>query len=810
MLLTTGLQAQQISLETIWETEIGARSEEQFFAGTRTSDNSILLVGRTAKRNQRQDGWIVNMAEDGTELWEYISGGGSNDRFNDVIASPGGNYIAVGSTTIDGEKRGWVIKLAADGRKLWERNYGPGITNDLQKVIPTRDGGVLAVGVTYLISQENFDGWLLKLNADGEKQWESSVGGPYIDQLRDVVTLNDGTFITAGISSIDGKKNFDGLLAGFDASGNKLFEQTYGNEGSQLFTSLTIAREGGIAVTGATSDANGKNLQGWLLKLDESQAIQWEKKYSDNNVLQLRSIVADDDGGYLMVGTKAAKSSGDYDELIMKLDRRWKRIWEKSFSFTSVDQIDDLVALNANDYVFVGAKKDDWQKHNGWVSRLKFISPKMRIEKFVYEKVEEWAKRGEFEKTEDYLNRVNEMTRKLKISQLEQEIKQRIKSVLIGSIDFSKFKLSEYDADNETYLLTYQDDEFVLPVPLKEASQFKSYFPNNSFTDIDFILSGDYMRFSQLTIGNEAYNKSYNWNYQNDYPYEPTTINYAFNNIEVERRKKRTSPRRPKAGVDTDIPQTDKKRPNAYALIIGNEDYSTYQAGLSSESDVDFAINDAEIFREYCIKTFGIPARNITYMKNATLAQMTSAISRLEKLIEVSNGQAEVFVYYAGHGFPDEKTKEAYLVPVDVSGANVEIAIKLADLYDSLSKHPSQRITVFLDACFSGAGRGAGLLAMRGVKIRPKKGMVKGNMVVFASSTGDESSGPYYDKQHGLFTFFLLEKINLTRGNLTYKELADHLKSIVPKEAVLVNNKKQTPQVLIGKEAEEQWGNWRF
>ena len=172
--------------------------------------------------------------------------------------------------------------------------------------------------------------------------------------------------------------------------------------------------------------------------------------------------------------------------------------------------------------------------------------------------------------------------------------------------------------------------------------------------------------------------------------------------------------------MDFNIPNTYLENKNTYAVIIGNEDYTTFQPGLNTEANVDFAENDARIFKKYAVKTLGIPERNITLLINATYGQMLQAISKLEKLAEVSEGKAELLFYYAGHGLPHEQTKDAYLMPVDIAGTNIESGIKLDDLYSRLSKHKTERVTVFLDACFSGAGRNQGLLAMRGVKIRPK------------------------------------------------------------------------------------------
>jgi hypothetical protein len=254
----------------------------------------------------------------------------------------------------------------------------------------------------------------------------------------------------------------------------------------------------------------------------------------------------------------------------------------------------------------------------------------------------------------------------------------------------------------------------------------------------------------------------------------------------------------------------NKQNPFRFALIIGNEDYSSYQTGLETEANVAFAINDATAFREFAINILGIPKDNVIFLTNARAIEMDNAIAKLNPIIKALNGKAEVFFYYAGHGFPDEKTKEPYLIPVDVSGTNLRFAVKLKDLYASLSEHPSTRITVFLDACFSGGAREQGLLAARAVRVKPKEDLLKGNLVVFSASSGSESSLPYKDKQHGLFTYYLLSKLKETRGEITYKELSEHLSAQVGVRSVMVNSKPQTPQTNVSYDAENVWGNWKL
>jgi hypothetical protein len=256
--------------------------------------------------------------------------------------------------------------------------------------------------------------------------------------------------------------------------------------------------------------------------------------------------------------------------------------------------------------------------------------------------------------------------------------------------------------------------------------------------------------------------------------------------------------------VDTYIPVINVVKSNTYALIIGNEDYRSKQRGLTSEQNVEFAANDALVFSQYCIKTLGIPSNQVRLLKNATAAEMNQTIAWLANLARIENGKANLIFYYSGHGLPDEETKEAYLVPVDVSGTDLDYAVKVNNIYSRLTEYPAQQITVFLDACFSGGARNEGLLAMRGIRIKPRENIITGNLVVLSSSTGEESSAAYNEKQHGFFTYFLLKKLQETKGEATLAELSDYLRQSVTKASAL-EGKIQTPQVKVSPQLENSW-----
>ncbi len=255
--------------------------------------------------------------------------------------------------------------------------------------------------------------------------------------------------------------------------------------------------------------------------------------------------------------------------------------------------------------------------------------------------------------------------------------------------------------------------------------------------------------------------------------------------------------------VDSNIPQSKKEADNTYALIIANEDYQFVDP-------VNFASHDGEVFKEYCIKTLGIPEKQVRYCANASYGVITGGVDWLKYALNNFEG-SKAIVYYCGHGLPDEKTGDAYIVPVDGKGTNTATCYSLNKLYTTLAATKAVNVTYFMDACFTGANKeGSMLVAARGVAREAKKEKLDGNAVVFSASSADETAMTYQEKGHGLFTYFLLKKLQETSGDVTYNELAGYINKNVKKEAFLINEKPQTPVVATSPKAASSWKSMKL
>lgn len=405
--------------------------------------------------------------------------------------------------------------------------------------------------------------------------------------------------------------------------------------------------------------------------------------------------------------------------------------------------------------------------------------------------LQKWQVRKEFETTAQWQQRVTAKARDERVRQLiEQAQKEYIARAKHLPLQGS---LGTYDADHNVYPIDLGErGKLYIQVPLEDAPDFKANFSAASLSET-YGIKNDRLAVVglEVTVNGKTY--------LNVAPVENTGEELALNlpalevNFENGQKAMQYTPAQSAVtdrSVDMNIPATSEIAENTFAVIIGNENYQ-------HENRVPFAQNDAVIFAEYCHKTLGIPEKNIRLLKDATLNNMKFQLDWLRQVLAAYNGEAQAIVYYAGHGIPDEANQSAYLLPIDGYGSNTSTGFALKDFYATLNAAPAENVTVFLDACFSGTKRESGMMtAARGVAIKVRSEAPQGNMVVFTAAQGDETAYQYTEKGHGMFTYFLLKKLQESKGNTTLGELSDYIIREVRKASVINNNKTQTPTVI--------------
>jgi uncharacterized caspase-like protein len=233
-----------------------------------------------------------------------------------------------------------------------------------------------------------------------------------------------------------------------------------------------------------------------------------------------------------------------------------------------------------------------------------------------------------------------------------------------------------------------------------------------------------------------------------------------------------------------------------FAVIVGIEKYSEVPPA-------QFADRDAKAMRDSLV-AMGYPERNIVLLQGER-ATKTGLIKNLETWLPRNvNDKSTVFFYYSGHGAPDPKNGQAYLVPFDGDPQYLEdTGYPMKRLYEKLGALKVKQVIVAMDSCFSGAG-GRSVLA-KGT--RPLVGKVDlgqsggRNIISLTASASDQISGTIDEQGHGAFTYYLLRGINGAarddKGSVTVKSLYEYLLPNV-QDSAHRSNRDQTPQLQDG------------
>lgn len=261
----------------------------------------------------------------------------------------------------------------------------------------------------------------------------------------------------------------------------------------------------------------------------------------------------------------------------------------------------------------------------------------------------------------------------------------------------------------------------------------------------------------------------------------------------------------------TAIPHGKKAGRYDIAVIIGNGNYSS-----TGTPNVDFAMQDAQAMKAYLISAFGYDPANIIYSENATLTKLNEIFGTESnyqgKLFKwVKPGKSRVFIYYVGHGAPDQQTGEGYFVPVDANPQYISTSgYKLSTFYENLARIPAASKVVVLDACFSGSSAGGQLQkGVSGLTARLKsepKATIAADLLL-TSANMDQVASWYPEKRHSLFTYFFLKGIqgeadSNKDGKITMGEMKTWLNDQVPYMARRLTGNEQQP-MMLGKDEDE-------
>jgi hypothetical protein len=273
----------------------------------------------------------------------------------------------------------------ASGEITAIKNYG-GSKNDVANaVVKTTDGGAAVLGYTQSINgdisdktTENFDFWVLKLDAENNMQWSKTFGGTNDDRGNDIIQTNDGGFAVLGYSTSSNQDvpgnagSQDFWMIKLDANGAISWSKTFGYTGADFGTTLLQTTDNNYLITGVLDvtssggQGNSRNSQRhaggdiWALKLSENGDLQWSKYFGGAFTDAPFGVVETEDHNFIIAGSSdsgdvdLSNNNGSYDFWVLKIASNGTLLWERSLGGSEIDEGRAITTTNDGQFLIVG------------------------------------------------------------------------------------------------------------------------------------------------------------------------------------------------------------------------------------------------------------------------------------------------------------------------------------------------------------------------------------------------------------------------------------------------------------------------
>ena len=369
--------------EEEWNVTFGGDMYDVFFTVQETSDSDfIALGGRDASSwDIGGDCWLVKIDENGDMLWDKTFGGSQTDNGHGLLQTSDGGFIisAITESYGAGSYDAWVIKTDSSGNELWNKTYGGKYYDLAEKTIPlTPEGDFLIVGNTLSFGTAgSLDGWLIKIDANGNEKWNKTYGTKDFEHLWEVRITSDGDYVMIGYVENSSTNRRDAWVVKTDADGNLQWEKKYGPAYQGLSIHET-ADNGYILLAEVEDTVFGGYLNAWMVKIDKDGDEEWNKMFitpQGENRFAVHHNIQDIQGdGFVLTGVTNAElpvySVGDM--WLTKIDEHGNILWEKIIGGSSYDTTYTVGLTSDGGFISAGMTKSygTGSNFNAWLVKV--------------------------------------------------------------------------------------------------------------------------------------------------------------------------------------------------------------------------------------------------------------------------------------------------------------------------------------------------------------------------------------------------------------------------------------------------------
>lgn len=303
-----------------WEKTYGSAANDLGYTVKILDDQGYFISGFTGQ-NGTEDAYLLRTDTQGNILWSLINGGDGVDRAEDGIPTMDGGYAIVGYTSSSPAKYfdAFLLKLNSNGEVIWKKTYGGDGYDNANCIRQLADGGYIIAGQTYSTGQGEGDYYIIRVNGTGDVLWEKTFGGPYIEEAQNILLTNDGNIIIAGDTESYGGGESDGYLVKLDLDGNLIWQKFYGATRKDVLKTVEQTSDGGLILSGVTRSFGNFEPDMWLIKTNGDGDTAWTKRFGGPYHDHGYTAYQTSDGGYLLSG-HIEKTNSDEDFALIKLN----------------------------------------------------------------------------------------------------------------------------------------------------------------------------------------------------------------------------------------------------------------------------------------------------------------------------------------------------------------------------------------------------------------------------------------------------------------------------------------------------------
>jgi len=340
----------------IWNKTYGGNLLDWGWSISKTSDGGFIIGGETVSFSAGGfDAFLIKTDSKGDEEWNKTFGGSVKDGCRAVKQTDDGGYILAGYADSYGYPGHdyWLIRTDKNGNELWNYTYGGQSSDAAVSVIQTSTGDFVMTGYSYTYTYGSKDVWVVKTDENGNELWNHHYGGTGADQGMSIVESADGGYVIAGFTSSFGSGGTDAWLVKIDINGNLEWDRCFGGSDDDWAGSIDSTLEGGYIISGDTKSYGNGGYDVWMIKTDNTGIEEWNQVFGDGNCHETGYCIKQtSDGGYIISGTKFIV---DHDNaLFIKTDINGNEEWNMTIITNQSDIIYSICETDYNSYVSMG------------------------------------------------------------------------------------------------------------------------------------------------------------------------------------------------------------------------------------------------------------------------------------------------------------------------------------------------------------------------------------------------------------------------------------------------------------------------